>query len=37
MRCKFQLVHPSDGMAGGGEGQCQLPKGNSTDATFPAV
>jgi hypothetical protein len=35
MRCKFQLVHPSDGMAGGGTGQCQLPKGNTIDATFP--
>jgi len=35
MRCKFQLVHPSEGMAGGGHGQCQLPDGNSIDATFP--
>jgi hypothetical protein len=35
MRCKFQLVHPQDGMAGGGTGQCQLPKGNTIDATFP--
>ncbi|MDB6100768.1 MAG: hypothetical protein JWO52_767, partial [Gammaproteobacteria bacterium] len=35
MRCNFQLVHPSDGMAGGGRGQCQLPKGNTIDATFP--
>ena len=35
MRCKFQLAHPLDGMAGGGRGQCQLPNGNSIDATFP--
>src|SRR6266852_4256280 len=35
MRCNFQLVHPSDGMAGGGRGQCQLPKGKTIDATFP--
>jgi hypothetical protein len=35
MRCKFQLVRPSEGMAGGGRGQCQLPDGNSIDATFP--
>jgi hypothetical protein len=35
MRCNFQLVHPSDGMAGGGHGQCQLPKGKTIDATFP--
>jgi hypothetical protein len=35
MRCTFQLVHPDDGMAGGGTGQCQLPKGNTIDANFP--
>ncbi|HEY2401665.1 MAG TPA: hypothetical protein VGI23_15045, partial [Steroidobacteraceae bacterium] len=35
MRCSFQLVHPSDGMAGGGRGQCQLPQGNTIDTTFP--
>jgi hypothetical protein len=35
MRCKFQLVHPSDGMAGGGRGQCQLPAGKTIDTTFP--
>ena len=34
MRCKFQLVHPSDGMAGG-SGQCQLPDGKTIDASFP--
>jgi hypothetical protein len=28
-------VHPSDGMNGGGLGQCQLPNGTSIDATFP--
>ena len=35
MRCKFQLVHPSEGMAGGGSGQCQLPDGKTIDANFP--
>ncbi|HXA35882.1 MAG TPA: hypothetical protein VNW26_06085 [Steroidobacteraceae bacterium] len=37
MRCHFQLVHPSEGMAGGGSGECQLPDGKSIDATFPAA
>lgn len=35
MRCNFRLVHPSSGMAGGGQGQCQLPSGQTIDATFP--
>jgi hypothetical protein len=35
MRCQFQLVHPSDGMNGGGLGQCQLPDGTNIDANFP--
>ena len=37
MRCKFQLAHPSDGMAGGGSGQCQMPDGKTIDATFPTA
>jgi len=37
MRCKFQLAHPSEGMAGGGRGQCQMPDGKSIDATFPTA
>jgi hypothetical protein len=37
MRCTFQLIHPSDGMAGGGRGQCQLPEGQTIDATFPSA
>jgi hypothetical protein len=37
IRCNFQLVHPSDGMAGGGRGQCQMPNGNTIDATFPSA
>jgi hypothetical protein len=37
MRCKFQLVHPADGMAGGGRGQCQMPDGKTIDATFPTA
>lgn len=35
MRCRFQLVHPSDGMAGGGQGECQIPNGQRIDAQFP--
>lgn len=35
MRCKFQLAQPDDGMAGGGRGQCQMPDGQTIDATFP--
>jgi hypothetical protein len=35
MRCQFRLVHPSDGMNGGGLGQCQLPDGTTIDANFP--
>jgi hypothetical protein len=37
MRCKFQLIHPSEGMAGGGSGECQLPDGKTIDATFPTA
>lgn len=37
LRCHFQLVHPQQGMAGGGQGQCQLPSGQTIDATFPRV
>jgi hypothetical protein len=36
MRCRFQLVHPSSGMSGGGSGECQVPDGKTIDATFPA-
>jgi len=35
MRCRFRLVHPQRGMAGGGQGECQLPSGQTIDATFP--
>ena len=35
MRCRFQLARPAAGMAGGGQGQCQLPNGTTIDATFP--
>jgi len=37
MRCSFRLVHPSSGMAGGGAGRCQVPGGETVDATFPAA
>ena len=35
MRCRFQLIRPAAGMAGGGQGQCQLPNGETIDASFP--
>jgi hypothetical protein len=34
MRCHFTLMHPQNGMSGGGAGQCQLPTGQTIDATF---
>jgi hypothetical protein len=37
VRCQFQLVHPTSGMAGGGSGQCQTPDGKTIDATFPSA
>jgi hypothetical protein len=35
MRCRFRLAEPSAGMAGGGQGECQLPGGEMIDTTFP--
>jgi hypothetical protein len=35
MRCRFKLMSPIDGMAGGARGECQLPDGPSVDAQFP--
>ena len=35
MRCRFVLMRPSAGMAGGGQGRCQLPDGTIIDADFP--
>jgi hypothetical protein len=37
MRCRFQLFRPAAGMAGGGQGQCQLPNGTTIDTSFPAT
>jgi hypothetical protein len=37
IRCKIELVFPSNGMDGGGGGKCQLPDGKTVDATFPPV
>jgi hypothetical protein len=34
MRCVFQLVHPSSGMAGGGGGLCQTPGGEIVEVTL---
>jgi hypothetical protein len=35
MRCRFTLMRPAAGMAGGGQGRCQLPGGPIIDANFP--
>lgn len=35
MRCRFRLVRPPSGMNGGGQGECQLPNGDTVDAVFP--
>jgi hypothetical protein len=37
MRCTFRLIHPSDGMVGGGRGRCRMPDGKSINATFPVA
>jgi hypothetical protein len=37
MRCRFELIRPADGMAGGARGECQLPDGRNIDAQFPAA
>jgi hypothetical protein len=37
MRCNFRLVDPSRGMAGGGEGKCQISGGATIDAEFPSA
>jgi hypothetical protein len=37
MRCSFRLMDPSSGMSGGGAGRCQVPGGETVDATFPAA
>jgi hypothetical protein len=34
MRCTFQLIRPSAGMAGGGGGLCQMPAGNIIDVSL---
>ena len=34
MRCHFSLMHPQHGMASGGQGECQMPSGQTIDATF---
>jgi hypothetical protein len=36
MRCRFNLMRPVDGMAGGARGECQPSDGLSVDAQFPA-
>ena len=35
MRCQFELNRSGDGMKGGGQGQCQLPSGQTIEANFP--
>lgn len=34
MRCRFHLARPAQGMAGGGEGECQLERGGIAHARF---
>lgn len=35
MWCNLRLRQPSSGIAGGGQGVCQLPDGGTVDAMFP--
>ncbi|WP_404714336.1 hypothetical protein [Sphingomonas sp. MMS24-J13] len=35
MRCRFTLARPGSGMAGGGQGRCQLADGTVIDTDFP--
>jgi hypothetical protein len=35
MRCHFQLNRSGEGMKGGGQGECQLPPGQTINAEFP--
>ena len=35
IHCIFELIHPSEGMVGGGRGQCRKPDGKSIAASFP--
>jgi hypothetical protein len=34
LRCGFQLVHPSAGMAGGAHGLCEIPSGNVIEVSL---
>ncbi len=34
LRCRFRLIHPSNGLAGGAQGTCQLPDGKNMDVTL---
>jgi hypothetical protein len=34
MRCRFRLVHPSQGLSGGAQGTCQHPDGKTIDASL---
>jgi hypothetical protein len=37
MQCRFELMRPVNGMAGGARGECRVPDGLSVDVQFPAV
>jgi hypothetical protein len=37
MTCRFHLNVPSEGMAGGAQGKCDLKNGDSVDAGFPRL
>ncbi len=34
MRCRFHLIHPSQGLSGGAQGACQHPDGKTIDAVL---
>lgn len=35
MRCRFRLLHPDEGMAAGGRGECEMPDGQQIEARLP--
>ena len=37
MRCRFYLMSPASGMAGGGEGECHVSDGRKLHATFAPI
>lgn len=37
MRCRFRLIDPAEGVAGGGSGACELSNGSPIHAQFPSA